>query len=236
VAVLLVIGGVEQNSGPGVDGESLMQVMCSGCDKSLKSGTQCDTCGRWFHNNCGNVKAQLVDSGMWNCERCKWERYCLLEEKFQKALKQIKDLKLVNKKLEEKLRVASTGNKIGRQDTVKEQHEGEQCLVVCDSIIRNVETGQNNIKAECFPGIRMEQLHRVLDNRDLGTPDTVIIHVGTNDLEQYVNLDYVMGKVYSLVPKVKVKFPKSEIVLSGVLRRTDVLWRRIEALNDNTNG
>jgi len=38
LAVLLVIGGVEQNSGSGVDGESLMQVMCSGCDKSLKSG------------------------------------------------------------------------------------------------------------------------------------------------------------------------------------------------------
>jgi len=82
----------------------------------------------------------------------------------------------MNKKLEEQLLVAATGNEIGRQDTVKEQHEGEQCLVVGDSIIRNVGTGENNMKAECFPGIRTEQLHRVLDNRDLGTPDTVIIH------------------------------------------------------------
>ena len=46
LAVLLVTGGVEQNPGPGVEGESFMQVMCSGCDRSLKSGTQCDTCGR----------------------------------------------------------------------------------------------------------------------------------------------------------------------------------------------
>jgi hypothetical protein len=122
--------------------------------------------------------------------------------------------------------------KIGRQDTVKEQHEGEQCLVVGDSIIRNVKTGQHNTKADCFPGIRTELLHRVLDNRDLETPDTVIIHVGTNDLNRYVNLDYVTGKVYSLVDKAKVKFPKSKIVLSGVLRRTDVSWRRIGALND----
>jgi len=100
---------------------------------------------------------------------------------------------------------------------VLEHHKGEQCSVVGDSIIRNVGTGQNNMKAECFSGIRREQLHRVLDNRVLGSPDTVVIHVATNDLKQSVNLDYVMGEVYSLVNKVKVKFPQSKIVLSGVL-------------------
>jgi lysophospholipase L1-like esterase len=81
-------------------------------------------------------------------------------------------------------------------------------------------------------GIRMQQLYRVLDNRDLGTPDTVVIHVGTNDLKRLVHLDYVMGEVYSLVNTAKVKFPQSKIVLSGVLRWTDVAWRRIRALND----
>ena len=115
---------------------------------------------------------------------------------------------------------------------VQEHHKGEQCLVVGDSKIRNVGTGQNNMKADCFSGIRMEQLHRVLENRDLGTPDTVVIHVGTNDLKRSVNLDYVMGEVYSLVNKAKVKFPQSKIVLSGILQQTDVSWRRIGALND----
>jgi len=103
LAVLLYIGGVEQNPGPSVEGESFMQVMCSGCEKSLKSGTQCDTCGCWFHNSCGNVNAHLVDGGKRNCERCKWDRLCLLEEKLQNALIQIEDLKLKNKKLEEQL-------------------------------------------------------------------------------------------------------------------------------------
>jgi len=102
--------------------------------------------------------------------------------------------------------VAGTGNEIGKQVTGQERHEGEQCLVVGDLII-NVGTGQNNMMVECFPGIRMEQLHRVLDNSDLGTPDTVVIHVGTNDLKQSVNLDCVMGEVYSLVNTAKVKFP-----------------------------
>jgi hypothetical protein len=66
-----------------------------------------------------------------------------------------------------------------------------------------------------------------LDNRDLGTPDT-----GTNDLKPSVNLDYVMGEVYSLVNMAQVKFPQSKILLSGVLRRTDVAWRLIGSLDD----
>ena len=84
LAVLLVIGGMVKNPGHSVEGESCLQVMCSGCGRSLKSGTQCDACGRWFHNSCGNVKAQLADSGKWNCERCKWERLCLLQVKLEK--------------------------------------------------------------------------------------------------------------------------------------------------------
>jgi hypothetical protein len=75
LVVLLVVGRVEQNPRPGVEGESFLQVMCSGCDRSLKSGTWCDTCGRWFCNGCGNVKAELLDGRKWNCERCKWEMF-----------------------------------------------------------------------------------------------------------------------------------------------------------------
>jgi len=43
--------------------------------------------------------------------------------------------------------VAANGSEIGKQDTVQEHREGEQCLVVGDSIIRNVGTVQNNMKA-----------------------------------------------------------------------------------------
>jgi hypothetical protein len=60
LAVQLVIGGVETNPGPSAETEKIKRVLCSMCDRILKSGTQCDTCGRWFHNACGNVKAQVV--------------------------------------------------------------------------------------------------------------------------------------------------------------------------------
>jgi hypothetical protein len=62
VATHLVTGDVEQNPGPGMEGESIIQVLCSGCKKILKSGTRCETCGRLCHSCCGNVKAQLAGS------------------------------------------------------------------------------------------------------------------------------------------------------------------------------
>jgi hypothetical protein len=70
-----------------------------------------------------------------------------------------------------------------------------------------------------------------MENRDLRSPETVVINVGTNDLRRTENRDYVMGDTYALVNKAKTKFPQSRLVLSGVLRRRDVSWRRFGALN-----
>jgi hypothetical protein len=69
-------------------------------------------------------------------------------------------------------------------------------------------------------------------NRELGNPDTVVIHVGTNDLGRSVILDYVMGYAYALLNTAKIKFLKFKLVLSSVFKCRDVSWRRIGALND----
>jgi hypothetical protein len=44
-----------------------------------------------------------------------------------------------------------------------------------------------------------------------------------------------MGEVYALVTMAKVKHPNCQLVLSGVLRRSDVSWGHIRALNDRFN-
>ena len=70
------------------------------------------------------------------------------------------------------------------------------------------------------------------EKRDLVSPETVIIHFGTNDLKTTRNLDFVMGEVYALVAAAKNKLPNRRLLLSGVLRRRDVSWKRIGTLND----
>jgi len=69
---------------------------------------------------------------------------------------------------------------------------------------------------------------------DLGIPESVIIHVGTNDLRTNRNLHFVTleVRVYALVAKAQRKFPNCMLVLSGVLRCRDVSWWPIETLND----
>jgi hypothetical protein len=78
------------------------------------------------------------------------------------------------------------------------------------------------MKVECFPGIRAEQLRKIIVKRDLESPDTVVIPVGTNDLKITGNLNYIMVDAYDLINTVKTEFCTSRVVLSGVLRRRDV--------------
>jgi hypothetical protein len=115
LSLLLVIRGVELNPGP-VD--NIVQVLCSGCDRNLQSGTKCDSCGQWYHNSCGNVKSQFADRRKWNCDRCRSERERVLEEKQRLAHVQIEELTQGNKTLGEQLRLAEKGNDVEKRDTV----------------------------------------------------------------------------------------------------------------------
>ena len=99
-------------------------------------------------------------------------------------------------------------------------------------MLRSVGTEHTDMMVECFPEIKSGQLHRVIEKRDLGSSETVIIHVGTNDLRTKRNLDFVKVEVYALVATAQRKIPNCRLVLSGVLRRRDVSWRRTGALND----
>jgi hypothetical protein len=174
------------------------------------------------------VKAQAAERENWNCDKCRTEKVRLLQEELQNALRQIDELKARNRELETRLQMAGTGE----SDTVQTKQTFTKCIVVGDSIVRNVGSEHADMKVECFPGIKTEQLHRVMEKRDLVRSDTVIIHVGTNDLKTTRDLDMVMGEVYELVTTAKKKLPNCRLVLSGVLRRRDVSWRRVGALND----
>jgi len=96
------------------------------------------------------------------------------------------------------------------------------CMVVGDSVLGNAGAEHAEMKEECFPVIKSEQLHIVMKKKELGHPETVIIHVGTNDMKPTRNLDFVMGELYALVSRAKKKLPKCRLLLSGVLRRRDV--------------
>jgi len=155
------------------------------------------------------VEAQAAERGNWNCDKCRTEKVRMLQEDLQNALRQIDKLKARNIELETKLLMAGTE----KRDTMSTKQKITMCMVVGYSLLRNVGAEHADMKVECFPGIKTEQLHRVMEKRDLGSPETVIIHVGTNDLKTTRNVDIVMGEVYALVSTAKKKLPNCRIVL-----------------------
>jgi hypothetical protein len=89
-------------------------------------------------------------------------------------------------------------------------------MVVDDSVLCNVRAEHADMKVECFPGIKTEQLHRMVEKWDIGSLETDVIHVGTDVWRTTRNLDFVM-EVYPVVAMAKRKFPNCILVLSGVL-------------------
>jgi len=152
----------------------------------------------------------------------------MLQEELQNALRQIDELKARKWELEEKLLLAGAG----KRDTVHANQKVAKCMVVSDSVLRIVGAEHEDMMLECFLGVKTEQLHRVIEKRELGSPETVIIHVGTNDLRTTRNLDFVMGEVYALVATAKRKLLNGKLLMSGVLLHRDMSWRHIGALND----
>ena len=62
------------------------------------------------------------------------------------ALLQIDNIARKNKALEDQLRLATAGREVGRRDTVPGDRKGGECLVLGDSIIRNIGTECSDIE------------------------------------------------------------------------------------------
>lgn len=241
IATLLLIGGVEPNPGP--DNEEVMQtrtIECSGCKRNLRSGVQCERCYRWYHYSCGNVRNRLREE-VWTCGACRLGREQRAEERVRALEKELESTRALleecmkrNKELEEQLKASNSvvsargGNEIRKN---ADKGTDKNVLVLGDSIVRHTGAGQDALDVRCFPGIRTEQLRRVIERQDLGRrPDTVILHVGTNDSKR--NVDYVIGDMYDLITTAKKRFPTTKLIVSGVLRRKDTHWTRIGQIND----
>jgi hypothetical protein len=111
LAVLLMIGGTEDNPGPVVEVENTGQLLCTGCGRYLNSGTQCDLRGLRYRYSCGSVKAQAAERENWDCDECRTGKVRMLQDDLQKSLRQIDEMKARNRELETKLLMAGTGKR-----------------------------------------------------------------------------------------------------------------------------
>lgn len=71
-----------------------------------------------------------------------------MEEKLRDAQIQIEKLKLRNKELKELLLLTGNDKNAGKKGTVLEKSKGVKCLVLGDSIVRNVGADKSNMSVE----------------------------------------------------------------------------------------
>ncbi|KAJ4432824.1 hypothetical protein ANN_21463 [Periplaneta americana] len=116
----------------------------------------------------------------------------------------------------------------GEEREEKKKH-GAASVIIGDSIIRHVGNLHSELATECYPGIRVNEMKSVIENQERGDPKNIVLHVGTNDLRRGV--DYIMADVYDLVMETKKKYPAAGIVISGIVRRRDVNWRKVGRVN-----
>ena len=61
-------------------------------------------------------------------------------------------------------------------------------------MLRTFGAEDTDMVMECFQGIKNKELRRMIEKRHIGAPETIIIHMGTNDLKTTRNLDFVVGE------------------------------------------
>ena len=104
----------------------------------------------------------------------------------------------------------------------EEKQEKKKIVVTGDSMLNGVnEKGlskSHNVKVKNYPGATSEDILDKIDDLLKVKPDCLLVHVGTNDLTNNVNL---LNSVKKMVNKVKNSSPNTKLVFSSVILRKD---------------
>lgn len=223
IDTMLVIGGVELNPGPINDTEKT-SIKCGTCKKNLRVGVLCNGCEAWFHLGCQKIKRDQIIEETWVCRDCGTNS----------ARNELDTLRDENKTLREKLERAEQRVKDLEEENVRLRQRKEkgsaECVVIGDSMVRYVAEENPELEVECYPGIGVEKMKDIIEQRERGEPKKIILHVGTNDLRRR-SVDYIMADLYDLVSSTKKRYPTADIIISGIVRRRDINWRKVGRAN-----
>lgn len=134
----------------------------------------------------------------------------------------------------------TTGEK--RQDLkTAEEEKNEKTTekkkrLIGDSVTFNVGKMMNNEgwKVNCFPGIRADQMGRVVKDtiEDAKDDEVVVVQVATNSVKGWIRNGAVGDEVWELLNNMQRQFSSAEILVLGIVNRKDVSGRCMEWIND----
>ena len=102
----------------------------------------------------------------------------------------------------------------------EEKQEKVKIAMAGDSVLHGVNgkglSKSHNVKVKNYSGATIEDILDKIDDLLKSKPDCLLVHVGTNDLKNNVNL---LNSVKKMVKKVKNSFPNTKLVFSSVILR-----------------
>lgn len=106
----------------------------------------------------------------------------------------------------------------------EQDHESsvKPALVIGDSIIKGIqESGLSDTKVKCLRGARVLDIKKEIDNTDICSYGTIIMHVGTNDCVSNAKLSEGITEYTALISDLNTRAPSIKKVISSVCPRTD---------------
>lgn len=105
-------------------------------------------------------------------------------------------------------------------------------IILCDSNGRHLDinllcpgTSTEYVKCPTLPSAS-----QFLSEHNFTSPETFIIHIGTNDIEK-ASPEEVYNQTLAVVNQINTRYPKCRILLSHLLPRTDHLIQKVKTLN-----
>ncbi len=109
------------------------------------------------------------------------------------------------------------------RDTKDDSDEECDILLIGDSIIKGVYPAKffptKITISQCFRGGKIKDLTNYFSSSDLTIKERIIIHVGSNDIAQAVNINEMLQEMENLISSIKTKYSNVEVAISMILPR-----------------
>lgn len=120
----------------------------------------------------------------------------------------------------------------GDRNTLKSEKSKEEIIILMDSNGKYINTkklckNKTTKRIVCFTADKAKD---IVEKPHFEDPKQILIHVGTNDMEQLSNADCIKS-LSNLISDTSKKFPNTKVFYSNLLARNDEHQSRVKALN-----
>ena len=119
--------------------------------------------------------------------------------------------------------------------TQTQPNTASTAVILCDSngrFLNSKKMFPSSYTAQYFRCPKIENARALIQNEITDSPQLIVIHTGTNDIEMTHTADDLISDITTMITEASTKFPSSKIIYSTLLPRADVSSQNIAHINE----